>query len=239
MFCNIFGFMDGTVMDIQRPGDADLQELYYSGYYGGHKINNVFVFAPTGVIIAAEYNCPGTLFSPLVLTPFFDAGSFHDVRASQRIYQVLLDDAKTPPPFKLAADSGFQSRLMACKIATPLKENQFSDDPDVQAEQKEVQRRIVRVRQACGELSSSKSIYICPSLEWGMRALKGSFPRLKTELTWDKHHRRAIIELCLLLHNVRVRLVGVNQLRNYYLPLFVQGQESPDYDRVMRVYGLS
>ncbi|KAG9404967.1 hypothetical protein AC1031_004065 [Aphanomyces cochlioides] len=55
--------------------------------------------------------------------------------------------------------------------------------------------------------------------EWGMRALKGSFPRLKDRLVYEERgERRLILNMMVLLFNFRTRLVGINQIQSTYMP---------------------
>ena len=55
--------------------------------------------------------------------------------------------------------------------------------------------------------------------EWGMRAIQSAFPRLKDVLRFEeKGERRIILQLVPLLYNMRLELVGLNQLRNVYAP---------------------
>jgi len=55
--------------------------------------------------------------------------------------------------------------------------------------------------------------------EWGMRSLQSSFPRLKERLVYEEAgERRFILKLMILLYNYRARTVGVNQIRNTYMP---------------------
>jgi hypothetical protein len=57
------------------------------------------------------------------------------------------------------------------------------------------------------------------SAEWGMRAIQSSFPRLKDRMPYDERgERRIIFKFMLLLYNVRARRVGINQIRNTYMP---------------------
>ena len=57
------------------------------------------------------------------------------------------------------------------------------------------------------------------SAEWGMRAIQSSFPRLKDRFVYEEHGERKIIfKFMLLLYNVRARRVGINQIRNTYMP---------------------
>jgi hypothetical protein len=57
------------------------------------------------------------------------------------------------------------------------------------------------------------------SAEWGMQALQGSFPRITDRFCYEEFgERKQIIEMCLLLYNLRARKVKINQIRNVYLP---------------------
>ena len=56
------------------------------------------------------------------------------------------------------------------------------------------------------------------SAEWGMRALQASFPRLKDRFIYEENgERRLMMKMCILLHNLRARRVGINQIRSVYL----------------------
>ena len=53
--------------------------------------------------------------------------------------------------------------------------------------------------------------------EWGMRALQGSFPRLKDRFLYEEKGVRAIsLELIFRLFNFRTRKVGLNQIQSVY-----------------------
>ena len=55
--------------------------------------------------------------------------------------------------------------------------------------------------------------------EWGMRALKASFPRLKDTIRYEvRGERKLIWRFILLLYNLRVKHVGINQIKNTYMP---------------------
>ena len=57
------------------------------------------------------------------------------------------------------------------------------------------------------------------SAEWGMGTVQASFPRLKDTFTYEEYGERKITLTCLfLLYNCRARLVGINQIKNVYLP---------------------
>jgi hypothetical protein len=53
--------------------------------------------------------------------------------------------------------------------------------------------------------------------EWGMRAIQGSFSRLKLPLPATNHEFQAeVIELCVRLHQVRCQSVHINQTQIVY-----------------------
>ena len=55
--------------------------------------------------------------------------------------------------------------------------------------------------------------------EWGMRALQASFPRLKDKFIYEERgERRIVLKMYVLLYNLRARTVGINQIRNVYMP---------------------
>ena len=59
------------------------------------------------------------------------------------------------------------------------------------------------------------------SSEWGMRALQGSFPRVRDVLRFvDEENGETRIILCLFIHlyNWRAVTVGQNQIRSVYMP---------------------
>ena len=57
--------------------------------------------------------------------------------------------------------------------------------------------------------------------EWGMRAFRSSFPRANDRILYEEHGRRYELQLLLiLLYNYRANKVGINQIRNVYMPSF-------------------
>ena len=57
------------------------------------------------------------------------------------------------------------------------------------------------------------------SAEWGMRALQGSFPRLTNRFRFEEKGERGImLKMMVLAYNLRARMVGINQIRNVYMP---------------------
>jgi DDE superfamily endonuclease len=55
--------------------------------------------------------------------------------------------------------------------------------------------------------------------EWGMRAIQGAFPRMKDRFHYEENgERKVFLTLVCLLYNYRLEKVGLNQLRNTYVP---------------------
>ncbi|KZO98214.1 hypothetical protein CALVIDRAFT_544824 [Calocera viscosa TUFC12733] len=64
------------------------------------------------------------------------------------------------------------------------------------------------------------------SAEWGMQAIQGSFGRLCLPFDAnDAHGRHNLLETVFRLHQIRVRLVGINQLKNVYEPIWSETKE--------------
>lgn len=54
------------------------------------------------------------------------------------------------------------------------------------------------------------------SAEWGARTLKGPFARLTVTIPTDAYQRKRILVTTVQLRNLRVRRVGLNQIRTVY-----------------------
>ena len=74
-------------------------------------------------------------------------------------------------------------------------------------------------------INLSRSILLYrQTAEWGMRELQGSFGRLRIPLGIEDMEKRAdLIETCFRLHNLRARSVGINHIRNVYVPIWREG----------------
>jgi len=112
---------------------------------------------------------------------------------------------------------------MEGKIYRPLKGGEvLTADAAVRRRQLEMHGSVTSLRQAA---------------EWGMRSIQGSFPRLKATLTEEKFRRFRIIECAVRLHNLRTRLVGINQIRTVFDPMWTPSLfPSKSYDRLARYY---
>lgn len=149
-----------------------------------------------GEIIACRTNCPG---------------SWHDSRVAEGIYEKL--EHETPDGYSLVADTAFPTGhdRVAGRIQVPLRA--FEDLPLNRPQRKDMfrlSRSILSYRQ---------------TVEWGMRELQGSFGRLRIPLEIDDMEKRGdLLESCFRLHNLRTRLVGINQIKNVYVPMWREGK---------------
>ena len=164
-------------------------------------------------------------------------GSWHDSRVAEGIYDKLEHD--TPDGYSIVADAAFPTghNRIAGKILVPLKANEELPQNRTQREHKlQLSRSILSYRQTA---------------EWGMRELQGSFGRLRILLGAEDMEKRAdLIETCFRLHNLRTRLVGINQIKNVYVPAWSEGEsgrvwegfenilfsDQRKYDRVSRFH---
>ncbi|CUA71478.1 Cytoplasmic dynein 2 heavy chain 1 [Rhizoctonia solani] len=184
-----FGFLDGLSLPVSTSSDPEIEQATYNGWLHSHRTTNVIVFAPDGCIISSRINAPG---------------SWHDSRTASHVYDQLRN--KTPEGFFLVADTAFPrtSADLAGKIKTPLKVRaRLSDNPVRAAEELAYSNAITSARQPA---------------EWGMRALQGAYGRLRMPLDINNPiGRRVLLETCFRLHNLRTRLIGINQIRTVYM----------------------
>ena len=100
---DVFAFLDGLALPIQCSSDEDIQNAYYNGYYGDTMVNNIFLFAPTGKIIYAVFNAPG---------------SWHDSTVAEPLKALILD---LDLPYKICVDQGFpRSGVFRDRFVGPL-----------------------------------------------------------------------------------------------------------------------
>jgi len=72
--------------------------------------------------------------------------------------------------------------------------------------------------------------------EWGMRALQGSFPRLKKRLPSDSKLRSIVLEAIVLVHNYRTHIIGLNQINTVFNEEYERCISIENYDRIARYY---
>lgn len=65
-----------------------------------------------------------------------------------------------------------------------------------------------------------------------MRTLQGSFGRLRLPLDiGDDKAQARLLKICVCLHNVRTMLVGINQIRNTYEPIWKNAEAEDMWDQ--------
>ncbi len=127
-----------------------------------------------------------------------------------------------PSPYFIVGDSAFpHTGPLEGKLVTPLKEREMPTDREQLLQYIALHRAVVSTRQAA---------------EWGMRALQGTFCRLKAGLTVEHAKRAVIIRVCFRLFNLRTRLIGINQITTVYSPHWRESIRLVSYDRVANYY---
>ncbi|KXN89021.1 hypothetical protein AN958_06372 [Leucoagaricus sp. SymC.cos] len=192
-----FGSMDGLNLPVQTSSDENIENATYNGWLHSHCVSSIFVFAADGAIIACNLNVPG---------------SWHDSRVAQPIYDKLK--YYTPEGYYLVADTAFPcgSLDIEGKIHVPLKDG--APLPQDYQERKQLV-----------DFTHSLTSYR-QTVEWGMRALQGSFSRLRIPLSINySEFRGDILEVVSHLHNVHTHCVGINQIRSIYMPLWNDEEE--------------
>jgi hypothetical protein len=125
----------------------------------------------------------------------------------------------TPEGYYLIANTAFPrgAEQVSMHIRAPIKSrDRLPDNPEERLNLDAVNRQILSCRQAA---------------EWGMRALQGSFGRLQLPLPAENQGQRAdLIEICIRLYNLRVRTVGINQIKNVYEPIWTDGDQAQIWD---------
>jgi hypothetical protein len=181
--------MDGLKLKLQQSGNQVIQNNYYNGWTHDHYVSNVFVFCPDGTIPICYYNVPGSLHDSNIAT----IGKIYD----------KLESVYRRNGGKCTADSAFASK----NVPYIIKSAQYVDLED---DDGIALRNRIRV--------NTEATSMRQSAEWGMRALKASFPRLKDRFVYEEYgERKVILKMMLLLYNLRARKVGINQIKNVYM----------------------
>jgi hypothetical protein len=145
----------------------------------------------------------------------------NDSQVAQRLMSLCV---KRLGVHKICVDQGFKrSGNMLGYFVGLISKRRF------QKLHPEVRRRLAR--------QSNKYVRLRQAVEWGMRALQGTYSRLTSLLTHDHVSRQLLLEGIFLMHNFRTKIVGFNQIKTVfgaaYVPLIhVTGQ----YDRIKRYF---
>lgn len=189
----VFAIMDGGRLPCADYCDPDTQNAYYEGYTTNIEVTNLLVFDFFGQIIHAGVNFPG---------------SWHDARVAIQsgLYYPKLSNEFTPNGFAILCDSAFtvDAKSTDGKIVRAKKTNETKElcsSWELSAVELVLQRIYPSERQ---------------SAEWGIRALKAPFGRLRLPLSADSKSRCRLLTVCVHLLNLRTRCVGLNQIRTTY-----------------------
>jgi hypothetical protein len=178
---------------------ADGLKLYFqqcdgldeeSMYYNGWKHDHFI----TNVLV---FSIDGRMIATVMNAP----GSLHDSTLAEwgGVYD-KLEAVYTQTGAKCCVDSAFQSANNDFMVKSSENITNAEDAMDLLRQQ-----QATSLRQAA---------------EWGMRAIQSSFPRLKDRIMYEESgtERRIFLALMPLLYNFRLHYVGLNQLRNTYMP---------------------
>lgn len=76
-----------------------------------------------------------------------------------------------------------------------------------------------------GTEDATLMFYPLQTAEWGMQELQGSFGKLQALLGVNNMEKQADpTECCFHLYNLRMQLVGINQIRSVYIPMWQEGE---------------
>lgn len=151
----------------------------------------------TGEIIACVMNSPG---------------SWHDSRVARAVYSKL--EHHTPEGYYLVTDTAFPRGTTRVQehIKAPIKSGtRLPRDSRERDEFLRFNNQLTSYRQTA---------------EWGNRGLQGSFGRLRMPLPIGSVSARGdMLEICFRLYNLRAREVGLNQIREVYMPIWTAGDQ--------------
>lgn len=184
-----FCVCDGLKLPIEASGDIKEQGRFYNGWTHGHYVTNLFGFAPDGMIIFAVLNAPG---------------AFHDSSLAEKwgVYE-KLQELYDLTGLKCIMDSAFSAGQYEFILKSAQTATAFHTASD---------HRQARIYLAATSMRQAA--------EWGMRALQGSMPRLTDTFPYEDGfgERGETLVMCTYLYNLRCKYVGLNQLRNTFVP---------------------
>jgi DDE superfamily endonuclease len=181
--------MDGLKLYLQQAGEASIQNNFYNGWTHDHYVSNVIVFCPDGTIPICCYNVPGSVHDSMVA----EWGGVYE----------KLGRVHRQTGGMCTVDSAFSKRNYPYLIKS-AQNGGVGETPEQFAANVRLNAEATSMRQ---------------SAEWGMRALQSSFPRLKDRFIYEEYgERKIILKTMLLLYNLRARKVGINQIKNTYMP---------------------
>lgn len=147
-------------------------------------------------------------------------GNYHDSQVAEALMAEVINNLGE---YKICVDQGFPRKGdLLNKFVGPISPKT---------------RRRYR-NQLRNDLLRQHNIYVFlrQSSEWGMRALQGTFLRLKSRLLSNKEKRKLIISSVVLLHNFRTEYIGLNQIATVFNPEYENVMNIENYDRIARFY---
>lgn len=187
---NVWATMDGLKTPIQQSGSTKQQSYFYNGWKHGHFVTNVFCFCPDGTIPIAFMNVPGATHDSTVA----DWGDIYN--KLERVY----DETGAI----CTVDSAFRMRNAPYIIKS--SQNTLIG---IGATEEDIRQDILQKRAATSMRQAA---------EWGMRGLQSSFPRMCDRMVFEKNgERRISIKMMIYVYNLRARMVGINQIKNFYM----------------------
>jgi hypothetical protein len=164
-------------------------------------------------------------FSPegkIIFAAFNFPGSWHDAQVASELIKTAASKLDS---FALCVDQGFpRSGKVKDKLVGPLsKKSRAKLHPAIKDFILNLHNIYTSLRQAA---------------EWGMRALQGTFARLKARLTENCEKRYLILACIILLHNYRTELVGLNQIKTVFHPEYEQYVNVNGYDRIRKYFSI-
>jgi DDE superfamily endonuclease len=147
-------------------------------------------------------------------------GSWHDSSVASTFVNLVIERIGY---YALCVDQGFpRSGELFDKFVGPLSvKNKRKLNPESAPYIISMHDRYISLRQAS---------------EWGMRALQGTFSRLKSRMTSNTKKRGQIILGVVLLNNLRTELVGLNQIATVFNHHYEQYINLETYDRIERYF---
>jgi hypothetical protein len=147
-------------------------------------------------------------------------GSWHDTHVAAGLIDTVVNKLGN---FAMCVDQGFPRKgEVAGKFVGPLSKRKRRALPvEVREEALRKHALYVSLRQAA---------------EWGMRSLQGTFTRLKSHMTSERAMRERIVLCCVLLHNFRTELVGLNQIQAVFDKEYREVINAVGYDRIARYF---
>jgi hypothetical protein len=200
----------GFVDGLSVPCETSTDQFEQNAYYNGWKAGT---FVNNIFVFSSE--------GKIVFASFNCPGSWHDSSNAFYLYWKLVNECDG---YAIAADTAFpRNGLLEDKILTSLKNGDLDEDPIIAHLQLRFHSMVTSLRQV---------------VEWGMRAIQGTFGRLKIPMTSNKRVRRNILEGIVLIHNIRTENMGINQITTVFGESYEQGMNELPYDRIARHYNI-